>query len=212
MPKPSTPKSATTDTQRSYHHGDLRAQLLREAQVLLAEDGIEKLSLRRLAERCGVSRMAPYHHFKDKHELLCALACDGFMALETLLDELDIQQQEDRQATLLRFVLAYLHFACDQPERYDLMFGRAIWKLSQPTSELRDVAFRTFRLYATTLMRLFDPAQLPKDSKPLRLAQASWATLHGLCRLLIDGIYIDRADMEEVATEAVRLMQQRIST
>lgn len=194
---------------KHYHHGDLRAELLRAASILLAEHGIEQLSLRKLAERCGVSRMAPYHHFKDKHELLCALAADGFLALETLLTELELNQQDDRHATLLRFVLAYLHFACDQPERYDLMFGRAIWKLSQPTSELRDVAFRTFRLYASTLMQLFDPALLPAGSKPLRLAQASWATLHGLCRLLIDGIYVDQTDMEEVAAEAVRLMQPR---
>ncbi|HAD65476.1 MAG TPA: TetR family transcriptional regulator, partial [Alcanivorax sp.] len=50
-----------------YHHGDLHAALLREAAVLLREQGVEGLSLRRLAERAGVSRTAPYHHFTDKN-------------------------------------------------------------------------------------------------------------------------------------------------
>jgi AcrR family transcriptional regulator len=193
-----------------YHHGDLRAELLREASLLLAEDGIEKLSLRRLAERCGVSRSAPYHHFKDKHELLCAIACEGFLALEGLMQDME-NQGGSRQEQLRHFVLAYLHFACDAPERYDLMFGRQIWKLSHPTSELREVAFRTFRLYANALTSMFRRNRLPEGSQPLRLAQASWATLHGLCRLLIDGIYVNRGDMEEVATEAMRLMQVRMN-
>lgn len=206
-----TAPAMQSNAAKPYHHGDLRAQLLREGNRLLAENGIEKLSLRRLAENCGVSRMAPYHHFKDKHELLCAIAEEGFTALEALLHDsmaTAAAQADNKQQRLTRFVLAYLHFACDQPERYDLMFGRQIWKLSTPTPALRQVAFHTFRLYADNAMRLFGQP-LAADVKPLRLAQASWATLHGLCRLLIDGIYINRGDMEEVAVEAVRLMQQR---
>jgi len=38
------------------------------------------------------------------------------------------------------------------------------------------------------------------------VAQASWATLHGLCRLLLDGIYLRREDMEAVSDQAVTLM------
>jgi hypothetical protein len=38
------------------------------------------------------------------------------------------------------------------------------------------------------------------------LAQVSWATLHGLCRLMIDGIYVNQADMNQVSDEAVRMM------
>lgn len=193
---------------RHYHHGDLHAVLLREGAALLNESGIEALSLRKLAERCGVSRMAPYHHFKDKHELLCALAVEGFHQLARLIEEFKLAEG-DTEIRLRGFVLSYLRFACDAPEQYELMFGRAIWKQSQPTPELRDVAFRTFRLCADALMRAFGPATLPPGSKPLRLAQASWATLHGLCRLLIDGIYIHRGDMEEVAEEAIRLILRR---
>ena len=62
----------------SYHHGDLRQALLRAAKQLIAEAGIENLSLRKLAERAGVSRTAPYHHFSDKNDLLCAIAAEGF--------------------------------------------------------------------------------------------------------------------------------------
>ena len=77
-----------------YHHGDLHAALLREAAVLLREQGVEGLSLRRLAERAGVSRTAPYHHFTDKNALLCALAEDGFRRLARLMAEADFRADD----------------------------------------------------------------------------------------------------------------------
>ena len=197
-----------TDKQRPtprYHHGDLRSALLREAALLLRDDGVESLSLRRLAERTGVSRMAPYHHFKDKHALLCALASEGFRALDSMITEAQLAAGADLGHGLRDFVRAYLHFAMENPEQYELMFGRAIWKNAEPTAELRDIAYHAFRHYAERIGALVSQTRLP-GSRPLRLAQASWATLHGLCKLMLDGIYVDRADMEEVSEEAVRLM------
>ena len=189
-----------------YHHGDLRPALLREAELLLREDGIDGLSLRKLAERVGVSRMAPYHHFKDKHELLCALAAEGFQQLEQIMEQTPLAEHGELAAGLRAFVRAYLRFATQHPEQYELMFGRPIWKVGTPTDELKQIAYRTFRQYADKIAAILPAQSLPSGSNPLRLAQASWATLHGLCRLMIDGIYVNSADMEEVSEESVRLM------
>lgn len=200
-----------------YHHGDLRSALLQEANVMLKESGIAGLSLRQLAERVGVSRMAPYHHFRDKHELLCALATEGFRELDTLLAsaELEIKpstngskpaaQSVTLKKILSRLVRDYLNFATTNPDRYELMFGRPIWQAAKPSQELKDTAFACFRHYAESISTLL--AQSPQAGrKPRRMAQASWATLHGLSRLIIDGIYIHHADMEEVSDEAVRMI------
>ena len=56
-------------TQKSYHHGNLRAELLDTAVEQLREVGTEELSLRALARAIGVSQTAPYRHFADKGEL-----------------------------------------------------------------------------------------------------------------------------------------------
>ncbi|PKM22753.1 MAG: TetR family transcriptional regulator [Gammaproteobacteria bacterium HGW-Gammaproteobacteria-14] len=189
-----------------YHHGDLRSALLQEANVMLKESGIDGLSLRQLAERVGVSRMAPYHHFKDKHELLCALAAQGFRDLDQLVTDAGLDGSAPHDQVLSHFVQAYLRFALDNPDRYELMFGRPIWKSARPTAELREIAFACFRHYAERLIGLLNSKRIPEGSNPLRLAQASWATLHGLCRLMIDGIYVNQNDMEEVSQEAVALM------
>tara|TARA_R110000868_G_scaffold188272_3_gene430979 strand:- start:1092 stop:1718 length:627 start_codon:yes stop_codon:yes gene_type:complete len=61
----------------TYHHGNLRKSLLDRAAHVIAEQGIESLSLRALARDLGVSHAAPARHFADKTDLLRALATEG---------------------------------------------------------------------------------------------------------------------------------------
>ena len=58
---------------KKYHHGDLKIQLIKSGLQMIQEDGINRLSLRRLAQMCNVSEAAPYSHFKNKEELLVAI-------------------------------------------------------------------------------------------------------------------------------------------
>ena len=44
---------------KKYHHGDLKIQLVKSGLQMIQEDGINKLSLRRLAQMCNVSEAAP---------------------------------------------------------------------------------------------------------------------------------------------------------
>lgn len=184
-----------------YHHGDLRPTLLREAEEMLAEVGLEKLSLRKLAQRVGVTAPALYHHFRNKNDLLCALAEIGFEQLgETIVGAQRMPQEE--RAAVRSFVRAYVGFAAAHPDIYDLMFGRSIWKAGTPTPRLREVAYATFREYADHA-----PTGGGRRSKrALRRAQAGWATVHGLCRLVIDGIYTDGADLDGMCDAAAELL------
>ena len=186
-----------------YHHGDLHDTLLQEANALLNEQGVEGLSLRKLAERAGVSRTAPYHHFRDKNALLCALASQAFAELDSIIER-QLESAGDHP-DIQNFVIEYLEFATENPEQYELMFGRTIWKSGTPTDELKRVAYRSFRRYAEGLGALVQ-GRLPAATDPLRVAQASWATIHGLCRLVIDGVYVDRKDMQAVSQQAVALI------
>jgi AcrR family transcriptional regulator len=70
---------------KTYHHGDLRRRLLEEAILMLRDGGLEALSLRRLAERVGVSQTALYHHFHDKQGLLCAMGEEGIRRFDEAL-------------------------------------------------------------------------------------------------------------------------------
>lgn len=55
------------------HHGDLRKMLIENGIELINSVGEEKLSMRKLAIKCGVSNAAPYAHFKDKDAFIFAI-------------------------------------------------------------------------------------------------------------------------------------------
>ena len=199
-----SPSTSQKIVRPSYHHGDLRQALLRSARQLIGEAGIDNLSLRRLAERAGVSRTAPYHHFSDKNDLLCAIAAEGFRRRhQTAAAGFD-----DMAKTMLEkfhdYVNGYVQFAVDNPEEYELMFGRSIWKQQNSTEELRDVAYPCFQ-HQVDMIRFWQNCGVISGDNALRSAQVIWGALHGIAKLYIDGIYTDTAQIEEVTHCAINM-------
>ena len=174
---------------KAYHHGNLRQVLLDGAAKLLREEGEAGLSMRKLAARTGVSRTAAYHHFKDKHDLLCATAEEGFRRFRAVFHSPG-QDPVDQQR-LQRLVEDYIDFATNQSEYYDLMFGSRLWRSEGLTDTLTEEAHGTFRGYVDGIRRWRGQRGVSSRLDPLRYAQVTWSTLHGMSRLLIDGIYID---------------------
>lgn len=194
----------------SYHHGDLRSTLLDAANVLLKETGIEGLSLRKLADKVGVSRTAPYHHFKDKNQLLCAIAEQGFVQWQQDAANIFNQTGLSPKDKYRQFFHGYISYAADNPELYDLMFGRTIWKQNSATNELRNAAYPSFNHQVEMTKKWQSQGLMPKDENTLRLSQVTWGTMHGIARLLIDGIYADRSHIDEMCDCAVNLFTQQI--
>lgn len=191
---------------RSYHHGDLRSVLLDAAARLLREEGEAGLSMRRLAQESGVSRTAPYHHFQDKHSLLCGIAEEGFRRFRQVLDDSRIGQQGVfDEAGLRDFSRRYVDFAVANAEYYDLMFGGKLWKSQALTDSLKQEAYRAFRDYLGHIRRFQQDGQIAPSVDPLRFAQLSWSSLHGISRLLIDGIYLESAVVDEMCATAAAM-------
>lgn len=187
---------------KNYHHGDLRRTLLDEAALLLREEGEAGLSMRRLAARAGVSRTAPYHHFKDKQDLLCAIAEEGFNRYMVVLSQ---EGSTLSEATLRQFVRDYLDFATNNAEYYDLMFGSNLWRSGDITDALKTEAHGSFRFYLEQIREWQQRGLINSELDVLRYSQVSWSTLHGMSRLLIDGVYLDPEAMGPMCDQAAAM-------
>src|ERR1700737_4772688 len=100
---------------RRYHHGNLKQKLLDSAVALIAAVGSQAFTLRELARRAGVSHNAPYRHFKDKEDLLGAVAAQGFDRLTVSMT--DGMVEGSTAAERLRLAgLGYVSFALSSPE------------------------------------------------------------------------------------------------
>src|SRR3989454_12819781 len=108
---------------RAYHHGNLRTALLEQAERSVREHGVERLSLRELARKTGVSHGAPRRHFPDRQALLDALAETGFARLGAELRSAADGAGEDFQARLGATAAAYVRFATRDAALLELMFA-----------------------------------------------------------------------------------------
>lgn len=192
-------------TKSRYHHGNLRETLVQQATDMVNDVGIEGLSLRKLADAVGVSRTALYHHFADKNALLCAIAEQGFSRWRSEAEKIFVQTGLSPQEKVTRFVRDYIYYAADNPQLYELMFGRTIWKNASPTETLKSIAYPCFQQQVEMTRQWQAQGIMPQQEDTLRLAQVTWGTMHGIARLLIDGIYADRSHIDEMCQCAMHL-------
>src|ERR1700759_103841 len=123
--------SSPTAEARPYHHGDLSRALVDAARRLLEAEGPSALSLRAVAREAGVSPAAPYHHFKDKGELLDAVAHEGWEMLGDAINAAKAKAPSAEEA-MTEIGVAYVCFAREHPALYRVMYDTSRDKESLP--------------------------------------------------------------------------------
>jgi len=166
-----------------YHHGDLKGAILRAAEEILEEEGIQGLTLRGAARRAGASHAAPKNHFGDLSGLLSELAAVGFARFR---DEMlsGVREGDPPASRSLAVGRGYVRFARRNPGLFLLMFRSEQLDMERPA--LREAAQAASAVLAGTT------GGHPGASAPVSLAHAvqmvgAWSTVHGLAMLLLDG-------------------------
>ena len=173
-----------SSSQKTYHHGNLRAELLDSAIQQLRSSGAEEMSLRALARAIGVSQTAPYRHFADKGELLAAMATRGYRDLLQALRRAGETAPDCPREQLIAFAHAYVDYAAREPRLFKLMFGPSV-QPAERYPELREASRETFLLVQTILRRGMELGQF-RTQDIVYLAHAAWAGIHGLATLRVD--------------------------
>jgi AcrR family transcriptional regulator len=162
---------------RPYHRVNLKQSLLDAAVALIGEVGPQAFTLREVARRAGVSHNAPYRHFRDKDDLLAAVAAQGFDGLTV---EMKKAMAKGRTATE-RLSLAgrgYVQFALQSPQHISVMFETPV-----PSDKAAQRAFQTL---LDAIAAVQAEGDLP-NGDPHALAVAAWSGVHGLAKLAIGG-------------------------
>jgi AcrR family transcriptional regulator len=191
-------------TPRSYHHGNLKQALLEASLDLIRKSGPGAFTLREVARRAGVSHNAPYRHFRDKEELLAALAAEGFDRLTAAMT----QAAKPASDAMDRFRLSgrgYVQFALRYPQHFAVMFD-VPWRY-ESYPQMHEAGERAFG----TLVRYVEACQAegilpPGDARPFALL--AWSMVHGVAKLAISGRLplpkpVDVLDFTDAATAAL---------
>jgi AcrR family transcriptional regulator len=164
---------------RPYHHGDLSRALIDAARRLLEAEGPSALSLRAVAREAGVSPAAPYHHFKDKGELLDAVAREGWMMLDQSIVKAKAEAPDIHHA-MTEIGVAYVVFATENPALYRVMYDTARDKAEMPQN-MQDGEDSPYCKVRDTLV---EAGADPANEVDLELATvAAWCAGHGLAEM-----------------------------
>jgi AcrR family transcriptional regulator len=184
--------------ERPYHHGNLRAALLEQAELTVREQGAQALSLRELARAVGVSHGAPRRHFPDRQALLDALAESGFARLGAELRRAADAAGEDFEARMLAIAAAYVRFATEDAALLELMFAG---KHREESGALHEAADRAF----SVVLELIHQGQAEgalEPGDPERVGRLLFATIQGIAALVGAGMV--RADqLDELVHDAI---------
>ncbi|MBL6614604.1 MAG: TetR/AcrR family transcriptional regulator [Reyranella sp.] len=98
-----------------------REEILQAAKELFLEQGYDLTTIRRIADRVGISAPALYLYFKDKEALMLALCDQTFSHLSEAIDEIE-KTVADPLERVRRFGEAYVRFGLSHPDEYRLVF------------------------------------------------------------------------------------------
>jgi AcrR family transcriptional regulator len=185
-------------SERPYHHGNLRAALLEQAERTVRERGVQELSLRELAREVGVSHGAPRRHFPDRQALLDALAEAGYARLGAELRSAADGAGEEFEPRLQATAAAYVRFATRDAALLELMFTG---KHREESGTLHEAAERAFSL----VLELIDQGQAQgalESGEPERVGLVLLATIQGIAALVTSGI-VQAEQLDELVADAI---------
>lgn len=168
-------RALSAERRRSPPRADARRAILDATESLLAEEGYENFSIRRLVERCGYTAPTIYHHFGDKPGLLDALLEEVFEKLVRLIRR--VPTGGDPVEHLGALARAFVRFGLKNPTHYRL--------LSQPrhsASEPPRSAEQARKLLERPWLELWEAGRLRSGDIP-SASQSLWALCHGLVHL-----------------------------
>jgi AcrR family transcriptional regulator len=199
-------KSAVPRPHNSYHHGYLRDALMTVALEILERDGLEALSLRKIATAVGVSHAAPAHHFPTLRHLLTGLATVGFARFDQGMRAERDFSAPDPPAQMRAAERAYIAFATSHPALFRLMFTATLINWDDPA------LLAPARASRAQLAEICIPGaiQLGMQTQEQRVAleQLVWSQIHGRAHLLIEKQFCEhgKATQPEATIDLVSLL------
>jgi AcrR family transcriptional regulator len=182
---------------------DLRQKVLDASLALIEEGGLDRLSMREVARKAGVSHQAPYHYFEDREAILASVASEGFAKLGRSLGAA-AQTGSDPAQAVENVGRAYVEFALKNPAYFQAMFRADAVPLDR-YPEARQREDEAFEDLVEGVGRAFadQPADVTRS-----IAVGCWALVHGLATLILEGslarkLKIPKSGQRKVADEVV---------
>jgi AcrR family transcriptional regulator len=195
----------TASTSNQKVRGTSRELIIDVSRAIIEDEGLEHLTIRRIAETINRTQPAVYQHFAGKDEILTAVVVEGFVALVERLK----RAAKREKPSLAAIASAYVRFGLERPRLYEVVFvGPPVITFADPAATPMP-AQTAFEIFATAVGESgVDPAQVDT------VTEVAWAALHGLVMLSITkrlrpGRALQRTRLETLTAGIVAMIASR---
>ena len=163
-----------------------RDRIVEATRDLLLSDGLDKLSMRKIAQRVGISAPAIYRHFDDKDALLSSAVHAGALTFTAYL--VKALCENDARTRLHSMCLHYFEFAAEHPADYRLLFVVNCEEIGydQLDQSARSATQHTFQLLVDRVTECQNEGVF-RPGDPVEQAVFIWSSIHGLATLGMTG-------------------------
>jgi AcrR family transcriptional regulator len=157
--------------------------ILDAARQIISEAGIDKLSMRAIADRIDYSAAGLYEYFGSKDEIITAVCLQGDERLRLKMGRVDASLPP--MAYLIEMGLAYIDFAVTNPDHFMLMFTSG---LEAPVEiQAAPPEESSFHILVTAVERGVEAGVfLTRDGfGVMDMAFMAWSVVHGISVLRI---------------------------
>ena len=152
---------------------------------MINTSGEESLSMRKLAEKCGVSMAAPYAHFKNKEEMINAIKEYVEDAFTSYLEAAINSCKNDIEIKIITLGNAYISFFIENPEYFTFLFSRGYIHVNLDFRSSDKKVFRPFKILKDLCSIYFDEKkpELTDYEKELEIIRI-WASVQGVTSIM----------------------------
>lgn len=194
---------------KQQEKSEMRELIQKTAMNLFLDKGFENITIRHIAEKIDYSPATIYLYFKNKDDILYTLRRVGFE--ELYRRQKNSLKLKDPMKRLLMQGEAYISFALENPEYYDLMF-----MMRGPTTGIKemnckDIGLESYEMLKNNVKECMESGLFP-DTNIDVAAFSLWSYVHGIASLLIRdrGIMFPQEEINYMVKGALNFMLEVI--
>lgn len=189
---------------------ELKELILKEAKAVFLEEGYEKTSIRKIADRIEYSPTTIYLYFKDKSELLLELHKQSFHQFFNVLSS--VSTISDPFERLVQTGRRYIEYGIKNPEEYELKFQlKAPLAALECKNEIWSDGQQAICFVQSIVDNCIEAGYFSKSMDSQSMSIMLWAEVHGLVTLYnsnrLDMFQLDK-NVQHLVDEAFNLFVQ----
>lgn len=162
------------------NHEAIRNEILQSAKSIISDNGVEGLSIRKIAKVMGYSPGSVYHYFKDKDEIIHCIVFEGYRQIITAVKEA-FSEKSDPVEALRSGIRAYVESANQYPLEYHAIMTSTHPDIIQYTTVLRLQSFEANPALGMMESNIIEgiEQQYYQPCDTVQMVKMIWSSLYG---------------------------------